>query len=46
MSVGVVAVDGSLIAGDASPAATKTYRAIREEVEAMLEQAAQARRRR
>jgi transposase len=42
VSVGLVAVDGSLIAGNASLAATKTYRAIRQEVEQMLEQAARA----
>jgi transposase len=42
VSVGLVAVDGSPIAGNASPAATKTYTAIREEVEAILEQAARA----
>jgi transposase len=42
MSVGVVAVDGSPIAGNASAAATKSYAAIREEVEQMLEQAARA----
>ena len=42
VSVGVVALDGSLISGDASPAATRTYAGIREEVDAILEQAAQA----
>jgi transposase len=41
VSVGVVAVDGSLIAGNASPAATRSYRAIREEVEAILGEAAE-----
>jgi hypothetical protein len=33
---------GSLIAGNASPQQTKTQAAIRKEVEAILEQAAQA----
>ncbi len=42
VSVGLVAVDGSLIAGNASPGATKTYAAIRQEVEQMLDEAAQA----
>jgi transposase len=42
VSVGLVAVDGSLIAGNASPQATRTYAAIRQEVEAILEQAARA----
>jgi transposase len=42
VSVGVVAVDGSLIAGDASQAATRSYAAIRREVEEMLEEAAAA----
>jgi transposase len=42
VSVGLVAIDGSLLAGDAAPAATRTYAAIREEVEVILEQAAQA----
>jgi transposase len=42
VSVGLVAVDGSVIAGNASRAATKSYAAIRAEVEAMLEQAAEA----
>ncbi len=42
VSVGVVALDGSLISGNAAPAATRSYEAIRAEVEAMLEQAAQA----
>lgn len=40
ISVGLVAVDGTLIAGAASPGATKTYAAIRQEVEQMLEEAA------
>jgi transposase len=42
VSVGVVALDGSLISGNASPGATRTYAGIRAEVEAILEQAAQA----
>jgi transposase len=42
VSVGLVAVDGSPIAGNASSAATKSYAAIREEVEQMLEQASRA----
>jgi transposase len=42
VSVGVVALDGSLISGNASPGATRSYGAIRAEVEAMLEEAAQA----
>lgn len=42
MSVGLVAVDGSLIAGNASPGATKTYAAIRKEIEQMLDEAARA----
>src|SRR6266702_6252335 len=42
VSVGVVALDGSLLAGNASPGATRSYAAIRAEVERMLEQAAQA----
>jgi transposase len=42
VSVGLVALDGSLLSGSASPAATRTYASIREEVDAMLEQAAQA----
>jgi transposase len=41
VSVGVVAVDGSLIAGNASAQATQSYRAIREEVERMLGEAAE-----
>jgi hypothetical protein len=41
VSVGVVAVDGSLIAGNASAAATRSYAAIREEVERMLGEAAE-----
>jgi transposase len=42
VSVGVVALDGSPIAGNASPGATRTYAAIRTEVDAILEQAATA----
>jgi hypothetical protein len=42
VSVGVVALDGSLISGNASLGATRSYGAIRAEVDAMLEQAAQA----
>jgi transposase len=42
VSVGLVAIDGSLISGDASPQATKTYASIRKEVEAILDEAAQA----
>jgi transposase len=42
VSVGVVALDGSLLAGNASPGATRSYAAIREEVERMLAQAARA----
>jgi transposase len=42
VSVGVVALDGSLLAGNASPGATRSYASIREEVERMLAQAAQA----
>jgi transposase len=42
VSVGLVALDGSLLSGSASPGATRTYASIRKEVEAMLEQAAQA----
>jgi transposase len=42
VSVGVVALDGSLFAGNASPQATRSYASIREEVERMLAEAAQA----
>jgi transposase len=42
VSVGVVALDGSLLAANASPGATRSYASIREEVERMLAQAAQA----
>jgi hypothetical protein len=38
----MVAVDGSLIEGNASPTATRSFAAIRHEVEEMLEQAAAA----
>ena len=41
VSVGVVALDGSLLAGNASPGATRSYASIREEVERMLAEAAQ-----
>ena len=40
VSVGVVALDGTAIAADASPAATRTYDSIRVEVERMLGEAA------
>lgn len=42
VSVGVVALDGSLLAGNASPGATRSYGSIRDEVERMLAEAAQA----
>jgi len=42
VSVGVVALDGSLLAGNASPQATRTYSSIRDEVERMLAEAARA----
>ena len=42
VSVGVVALDGSLLAGNASPGATRSYASIREEVERMLAEAARA----
>jgi transposase len=42
LSVGLVAIDGSLIAGDASAQQTKTYASIRREVEAILQEAAEA----
>jgi transposase len=42
VSVGVVALDGSLLAGNASPGATRSYGAIGMEVEQMLAEAAQA----
>jgi Transposase domain (DUF772)/Transposase DDE domain len=40
VSVGVVALDGSLLAGNASPEATRSYASIRAEVERMLAEAA------
>ena len=42
VSVGVVALDGSLLAGNASPGATRSYASIRSEVERMLAEAARA----
>ena len=42
VSVGVVALDGSLLAGNASPQASRSYASIREEVERMLAEAARA----
>jgi transposase len=42
VSVGLVALDGSLLAGNASPQATRSYASIREEVERMLGEAAAA----
>jgi transposase len=42
VSVGLVALDGSLISGNASHGATRSYTAIRQEVDVMLEQAARA----
>jgi transposase len=42
VSVGTVALDGTLIAGNASRAATRTHAAIREEVERILGEAAEA----
>jgi transposase len=42
VSVGVVALDGSLLAGNASPGATRSYNSICEEVERILAEAAQA----
>src|SRR5262249_28963633 len=42
VSVGVVALDGSLVDGNASPQATRSYASIREEVERMLAEAAEA----
>src|SRR2546425_7322780 len=42
VSVGLVALDGSLVSGNASPGATRSYASIREEVERMLAQAAAA----
>ncbi len=40
VSVGLVAVDGTLIAGNASQAATRTHETIRQEVDRILEEAA------
>jgi hypothetical protein len=42
VSVGVVALDGSLLAGNASPGAPRSYASIRAEVERMLAEAAEA----
>jgi transposase len=42
VSVGVVALDGSLMVGNASAGATRSYASIREEVERMLAEAAEA----
>ncbi len=42
VSVGLVALDGSLLSGNASPQATRSYASIREEVERMLAEAAEA----
>ncbi len=42
VSVGVVALDGTLLAGNASPQASRGYASIREEVERMLDEAARA----
>src|SRR6266566_1581569 len=42
VSVGVVALDGSLLSGNASPQATRSYASIREEVERILVEAARA----
>ena len=42
VSVGLVALDGSLLSGNACPGATRSYASIREEVERMLAEAAQA----
>jgi len=42
LSVGLVALDGSLLAGNASPGATRSYAWIRVEVEQMLAEAAHA----
>jgi transposase len=41
-SIGLVALDGSLVAANASAAQARSYRAIGEEVEAILEEAARA----
>jgi transposase len=42
VSVGLVALDGSLLAGNASPGATRSYASIQEQVERMLAEAVQA----
>jgi transposase len=42
VSLGVVALDRSLLAGNASPGATRAYASIREEAERMLAEAARA----
>jgi len=42
VSVGIVALDGTLISGNASPDATRNYASIRAELDAMLKRAAQA----
>jgi RNA polymerase primary sigma factor len=42
VSVGLVALDGGLLSGNASPGATRSYATIREEVECMLARAAEA----
>lgn len=42
VSVGLVALDGSLISANASQSATRNYLQIRAEVERMLEEAAEA----
>ena len=42
VSVGLVALDGTLVAGNAAAAASRSYRAIRDEVEAILGEAARA----
>jgi transposase len=42
VSVGVVALDGTLLSGNASLDATRSYASVQAEVDAMLEQAAQA----
>jgi transposase len=42
VSVGLVALDGTLVAANASPAGTRSYQAIATEVERMLREAAEA----
>src|SRR5207247_4681416 len=42
VSVGVVALDGSLLAANASPGATRSYASIGAEVERMLSEAAES----